>query len=177
MANSDLRCICARLAATRSAAVGPDDEWTRGDPGQACVWAVMRDINGNSASSSGAISSPANLRPSQSPPALRLSTLYAKRQHAGGKAPDAHWRRSGVCCRLEKPQWPLVAGIRCLMQLQRCDMAEPYTPTINGAQAASTKDLQALSTRRVPFSVFDRFVLLQCLCVCAMLATLARNRC
>ncbi|RAR15943.1 sam and ph domain-containing protein [Stemphylium lycopersici] len=164
MANSDLRCICARLAATRSAAVGPDDEWTRGDPGQACIWAVMRDINGNSPSSSSAISTPANLRPGQSPPALTLSTLYTKRQHAGGKAPDAHWRRSGVCRRLEKPQWPLVAGIRCLMQLQRCDMAEPYAPTINGAQAASTKDLQALSTRRVPFSVFDRFVLLQCLC-------------
>lgn len=29
---SDLRCICARLAATRSAAVGPRCEWIRGDP-------------------------------------------------------------------------------------------------------------------------------------------------
>jgi hypothetical protein len=33
MANSDLRRICPRQAATRSAAVDPDPEWIPGDPG------------------------------------------------------------------------------------------------------------------------------------------------
>jgi hypothetical protein len=33
MASSDLRRICPRQAATRSAAVDPDPEWTRADPG------------------------------------------------------------------------------------------------------------------------------------------------
>jgi hypothetical protein len=33
MASSDLRRICPRQAATRSAAVDPDLEWIRDDPG------------------------------------------------------------------------------------------------------------------------------------------------
>lgn len=44
----------------------------------------------------------------------------------------------------------------------KCDIVEPHSPTVNGAQAASTKDSQALSTRRVPFSVFDRCAVTVC---------------
>lgn len=45
----------------------------------------------------------------------------------------------------------------------KCDIVEPHSPTVNGAQAASTKDPQALSTRRVP-SPFSIVVLLLCVC-------------
>jgi hypothetical protein len=52
--------------------------------------------------------------------------------------------------------------MRCLVQQAQCDIVEPHIPTINGAQATSTKDLQALSTRRVHFSVFDRCAVTVC---------------
>lgn len=51
------------------------------------------------------------------------------------------------------------------MQCPLCDMGQTRPPpTANGAQALSTKDLQALSTRRVLFPVFDHLVL--CISVC-----------
>ena len=93
-------------------------------PVVACIWAVIRDINGNCPSRRSEISPQANLHSSESGPShasqrCSLSANLNLDQHASGKAPGAHWPPTGVCRRLESPQWPVPAGMRCPMQRQK----------------------------------------------------------
>ena len=96
-AQSDLRCICAQLAATRSAAVGPRcavdlSALAAGQSGRGAG-----GINGIFPPHAALLARSPICAASQSPPAVSLARLYTKRQRST----------------TQPAQWPLPTGIRC----------------------------------------------------------------
>lgn len=129
---------------------------------------LMQDINGILSSQSGIISSRpictiANRDAYTSSQRCGVSARLAHDQHAGGKGPAAHWRRSGVCRGLERLQWTRQASTSRPMQQLQCDSLQPHAPTRNAAQDRFYKSPQALSTRRVLSLVCDIRAVTVCL--------------
>lgn len=204
MANSDLRCTYAQEAASRSAAVDgkkalpPPSPCPCGPaPPRAPVLArapaaCTQDINGicppsvlpNRAQlAPTSICAAANPNAQTSSQRCHVSASLVHGQHAGGKGPAAHWRRSGVCRVLDRPHWTRLPCLCCLMQQLQCDNLEPRATILPpNRQRCPRPFLQKPTSAPHPQGLFFglRYPCFSCVllraCLLAMCEALVRHR-